>query len=349
MVTSKISHHGTLLPPDQVLASPAPLVRRYRQKALGFTLIELLVVISIIALLIGILLPALGAARRAAQSAACLGHERGLGQAVVSYVTDERNFLPGPNTSGAYLWQNNAYGSNSSNEPVQSWDWISPTLGNSIGFSTDPVERYKDIYQTEFKCPANDLSYDWQYTGGNLGIDAKSLSVSSYTSPMGYQGGKPDGYINGRPKKYTHIFPINGALEFPEETGSKMDMMGPPSIKMWAMDGSRYVNDQSLISFDSEIDGNEYGGNFMSRSPALATPRSGGSPFRVDHNGDLQASSLRTGFRHNAKMNGVFLDGHADSFDNDASRAPEFYFPSGSKIRSPYYFVAPVNTGDVVR
>jgi len=304
----------------------------------GFTLIELLVVISIIALLIGILLPALGAARRSAQAAVCLGHERGLGQAVAGYATDERNFLPGPNTSGAYLWHNNAYQGNRSNEPVQSWDWISPTLGNAIGLSEDPLQRYRDIYETEFKCPSNDVIYDYQYSG--VAIDR--LTMSSYTVSLGFHGGTAD-------DDFFPVFPITNALTLPENTGSKLDAMGPPSIKMWAMDGSRYVDTQGRISFDTLIEGNVQGGNFMTRSPAVATIRSSGSPHRVDNNGELFESSKRTGFRHSEKMNGVFLDGHAEAFDNESSRNPEFYFPSGSTIRTPTFFVAPVRSGEVLR
>lgn len=56
---------------------------------IGFTLIELLVVISIIALLVGILLPALGAARKAAQDTACKSNLHSLGQAVHMYATDD--------------------------------------------------------------------------------------------------------------------------------------------------------------------------------------------------------------------------------------------------------------------
>lgn len=60
----------------------------------AFTLIELLVVMAIIALLIGIFLPALSAARRTAKDIQCRSNLRQIGTAVVSYGNDHEGRLP---------------------------------------------------------------------------------------------------------------------------------------------------------------------------------------------------------------------------------------------------------------
>ena len=65
-----------------------------RRLRAGFTLIELLVTISIIALLIGILLPTLSSARGAARNVQCLSSTRGFAQAAFIYAQDYDQTLP---------------------------------------------------------------------------------------------------------------------------------------------------------------------------------------------------------------------------------------------------------------
>ena len=71
-----------------------------KKKRKNFTLIELLVVISVIAILTGLLLPALHSARKKGQSIACTGKLKQFGTILMMYASDSGDLLPCSNGMG---------------------------------------------------------------------------------------------------------------------------------------------------------------------------------------------------------------------------------------------------------
>jgi prepilin-type N-terminal cleavage/methylation domain-containing protein/prepilin-type processing-associated H-X9-DG protein len=102
------------------------------RRALAFTLIELLIVISIIAMLIGILLPALGNSRKVAKATLCLSNVRQMGTALVFYQNDNKTYYPGHHTYP----------------------------GNQIVWPPR-LRKYTDGNHQIFWCPSNDPVFKW--------------------------------------------------------------------------------------------------------------------------------------------------------------------------------------------
>jgi prepilin-type N-terminal cleavage/methylation domain-containing protein/prepilin-type processing-associated H-X9-DG protein len=287
-----------------------------REKTQAFTLVELLVVIGIIALLIGILLPALSRAKEQAMAVKCMSNLRVIGQALMNYTVDNKGSIcPAFNMPSVPPGATN-YTSIGTSQAMDGW----PSILDRDGYMKSSAQDQTTA--TAFYCPS---TYDiWGMKNGQTLVDpGKARGYAEW--PMVFDGSTGGGDGDNESATTMPLAGFNKILRCSYWLNAYNPIGGPATKTLSAADVYYTVSvgwgpdPSGLFASQHRTSSIRYASRLIVAADGIYMGRQSSTELVAPTM--IPQSNCRIGYRHrgthgaNTVSNAVFADGHVEPID----------------------------------